>query len=77
MSDRRHEVLRARRDLRARGCDCHSTVTLYPAAVVRSAGATAGAFVRHQPGCTLGDRVAILNRAGYVPAVIDDGRCHR
>jgi hypothetical protein len=75
--NRRHEIRRVRRDLTRRGCNCTPAVTIVPTATAQSVGAVSGAVVRHELGCTLGDRFLELNRAGYIPSTISHEGCDR
>lgn len=64
----------ARHAARREGCTC----TPYVAPTAGPPGTVAAAMVRHERGCVLGDRVALLNRLGQMPALVSvEGRTWR
>ncbi len=67
-----------RRDLRRAGCTCHARIEVLPRATAERNGATAGALIRHEIGCDLGDRIAVANEIGLLPSIVPRvTRCDR
>ncbi len=79
-ADRRAEDRRIRRDLGQEGCRCIPTIAPVDESTAKAAGAQSGAYIRHERGCPLGDRVLAYNDRGIFPAMWVNrasGRCSR